>query len=95
MSQLWGAVVHKTFIKAGEDHRSLPPRLAAGFRSTLARALAGANALHLSSRRDCRVRFAASRSRRENIVRTNAPPDPSDTSEPPYETADFAAYGRI
>jgi hypothetical protein len=35
------------------------------------------------------------RAARENSVRTNAPPDPSDTSERAHRTADFAARGRI
>jgi hypothetical protein len=33
--------------------------------------------------------------RPENIVRTNAPPDPSDASEHAFKTANFAAFGRI
>jgi hypothetical protein len=41
------------------------------------------------------VGWVASRRRRENIVRTNARPDPSDTSERAFNTADFAACRRI
>src|ERR1019366_1121671 len=41
------------------------------------------------------VGCVASRRRRENIVRTNAPPDASDASGRAYETAGFAACGRI
>jgi hypothetical protein len=43
-------------------------------------------------RTDRRARISTSR---ENIVRTNAPPDPSDPSGSPHETDDLDACGRI